>query len=174
MPLVLLGSFCLVTASAQEKQLLRFALLLGEAGLDYLNPVDAGYREIKTAKNNFQHCDFAIHSKEEKLEIRFLIQPVRDTNEVFNPHLRSMAMVTHLATNDETAAIAVHHIPGAPYRADWVKAFFFQPKQVFGMWQHCKMLALYKEGRGMAYIFYFFNEASPALDQREVLLQFLD
>jgi len=172
LPLALFLSFCAASAGAQEMTFLRFTLLLGEAGLDYLQPSDAGYREIKTAKNKFQHCDFALYSRQEKLEIRFLIEPVRDTNAILNPQLRCMGLITHLATNDEEAAIAVHHIPGAPYNADWVKAFFFQPKPVFGEWQHCKMLAIYKEGRGMAFVFYFFNEAVEALDHREVLMQF--
>lgn len=172
LPVLLLLTLCTVSIRAQEMTFLRFGLLLGEAGLDYLQPSDAGYREIKTAKNSFQHCDFALYSRQEKLEIRFLIEPVRDTNEILNPQLRCMGLVTHLASNDEAAAIAVHNIPGAPYNADWAKAFFFQPKPVFGEWQHCKMLALYKEGSGMAFVFYFFNEADEALDRREVLLQY--
>ncbi len=173
LPLALFLSFCAASAGAQEMTFLRFTLLLGEAGLDYLQPLDAGYREIKTAKNKFQHCDFAMYSRQEKLEIRFLIEPVRDTNEVLNPQLRCMGLVTHLASNDEDAAIAVHNIPGAPHNADWAKAFFFQPKPNFGgEWLHCKMLALYKEGRGLAFVFYFFNEADEALDHRELLLQY--
>lgn len=173
LPLLLLLTLCTVSIRAQEMAFLRFGLLLGEAGLDYLEPLDAGYRAIKTAKNSFQHCDFALYSRQEKLEIRFLIEPVRDTNEIRNPQLRCMGLVTHLASNDEAAAIAVHNIPGAPYNADWAKAFFFQPKPNFGgEWLHCKMLALYKESHGLAFVFYFFNEGDEALDHRELLLQY--
>ncbi len=157
---------------AQESFFGRFSYLLEEAGLDYLAPADAGYREINTAKNSFRPSDYALYSRHEKMEIRFLIEPVRDTENIVNPQMRSVALITHLASNDEEAAIAVHHFPGAPFHADWAKAFFFRPKQVFGEWRHCKMLALYKEGRGMAFVFYFFNEADKMLEDREVMLQF--
>lgn len=173
LPLTLLLSLCAACASAQESSLLRFSNLLEQGRLDYLTPTDAGYREINTGKNSFQHCDFAIVSRQEKMEIRFLIEPVLDTNAVLNPQVRTMGLVAHLATNDETARIAVHHLSGAPYGADGVRAFFFQPKPDFGgEWQHCKMLALFKEGQGMAFVFYLFNEADTALDHRDVLLQF--
>lgn len=158
---------------AQDAAFTRFAILLSEAGVDYLAPADAGYSPIRIAKNSFQRHNFAVYSREEQLEIRFLIEPLRDSQEV-SPHLRAMTLVTHLATNDEGAAIAVHSLPPAPYHADWSKAFYFQPKPLFSHRKHCKIIALYKEGRGMAFVFYLFDEANEAVDEREMILQFLE
>ncbi len=174
LPLVCLLWCTTTRIYAQEVVWNRFLLLLGNAGIDYQMPSDAGYQEIETAKNPFQHCDYAMYSRQEKMEIRFLIRPMRDTLVPDNPYIRSMALAMHLAKNEAPSPIAMHQLPEAPYHADWGAAYFFQPKPVFGAWQHCKMLAMYKEGHGMFYVFYLFNEADKSLENREVLLQFLE
>ena len=58
------------------------------------------------------------------------------------------------------------------FNADWGKVFFFTPKPGFTRKSHCRLLALHKEGKGTAYIFFLFEEPDEVLDHRFLALRF--
>ena len=78
LPLLIIH-FSLLFASlpliAQVELSPRFARLLNLADIDFITPVEAKYRDVPVFKNSFQEYDFAIRSRKEKMEIRYLVKP---------------------------------------------------------------------------------------------------
>ncbi len=76
MRLILLLLLCCGAASSatgQVKQDPDFAARLEQAGLELLLPIDSDYRSLPVWRNDLQSYDFAIRSRREKLEMRYLI-----------------------------------------------------------------------------------------------------
>jgi hypothetical protein len=152
---------------------------MARAKVEFIAPVDGSYRETPLAPNNFLNCDFSMRSRKEKLEIRYLIEPFDETrHDAYLPHLRAARMLMHLASNDESFVMTGLSIDEDALReqfnADWGKVFFFTPKAGFSPYSQCKMLALYREGAGMAYVFFLFDQAGAELDHRFQALRFDD
>jgi len=147
------------------------------ATLEINVPLENRYKDISVKKNDFQKYDLAIWSKKEKLEIRYSIEPfLTDTPLNSIPHLQCMKVITNVATNDEDVAVSVHSMSQKElleeFNADWGAVAYFQPKPEFGNYKHCKMLALFKEGKATAYVFFLFDKASEVVDQRFYALRF--
>ncbi len=160
-----------MNAAAQVELPAAFENLLQKTGVEVFYPVESDYKNWGTGENEWLNCEFAIRSRREKLEIRYHIVPYNEADpSAALPHLNCMRLLMHLASNDEEAAIAVHSLPEMEleenYRADWGKQYYFKPKRSFGDYAHCQLLALYREGSGMVYVFYFFDEPGPALEDR--------
>ena len=154
-----------------------FTDLLDRSGLEFLAPLDAGYKDVTVIKNFLQDYNFAIRSRKEKLEIRYLIEPWQENDPSFQaPHVRCVSKLMNLATNNQEVVMTGLDIDTSQlaeeFNADWGKVFFFQPKPHFSKNQHIKMLALFKEGKGMAYVFFLFDEPSRDLDNRIIALRF--
>ena len=71
-----------------------------------------------------------------------------------------------------TVAVGINTVFVDDFNADWGQVIFFQPKSVFSHKAHCKMLALYKEGKGMAFVFFLFDKGTLELDRRFLALRF--
>ena len=178
-------SFCLIGTVISQKIELSdgFTKKLSAATIDFFVPLDGGYKDIAVFKEakQFQTYDYAIRSKKEQLEIRYLITPIENNKRAYlPPSVNFMKTLTHLASNNEEHLIAVHSMSKEAlefFNADWGKEAVFHPKVVFSKRQHCKMLMLHKEGRGTAYLFFLFDEspeAMLALDTRYYALKFLE
>lgn len=164
-------------AVAQIKYSENFLHLLDHAQIDFFEPVEGSYKEIRLQKGTFQPCDFGIRSRKEKIEIRYLVAPYNEHHYVFRaPHVEGLRMASHLAVNEEDAVITSIGITEDElkenFNADWGKIYFFQPKDSFSEREHCKMLALYAEGKGMVLVFFLFDEPSRELDNRHLALRF--
>jgi hypothetical protein len=156
-----------------------FLYLLEHAQIDFYEPVEGKYKAMNMRKDVFQPCDYGIRSRKEKLEIRYLIAPYSENSPAFSaPHVETTRMVAHLASNDPDAVITVLSMDEQELRgdfnADWGKVFFFKPKEQFSTSQHCKLLSLYAEGKGMALVFFLFDKPSQELDNRFLALRFKD
>lgn len=155
-----------------------FEAKLNSLQVDFFAPLEAAYKDVPVVKSaeKFQAYDFAIRSRKEKLEIRYLVSPLADNDLAFlPPSANFMRILTHLASNDEEHLIAVHSMSNDALKnfgAEWGKEAVFTPKAVFSDKKHCKLLMLYKEGRGNIYLFFLFDEASEALDNRYYALKF--
>jgi len=157
-----------------------FRQLLEKTGVELLEPLDAGYKDFYLPQNELQTCPFGLRSKKENLEIRYFVLPFDKRNySSMNPHIQTMRMVATIATNEPESFISVIQ-PGAQdmkrdFNADWGRIYFFKPKPAFSNKPHCRMLALYKEGKGTVFVFYLFDKTdNPALDTRYFALRFLD
>lgn len=135
-------------------------------------PVENTFKQGKVRRNRVLSYDFAMRARREDLEIRYVLPVQRANASDDYPHILSFTTVTHVATNEEgSAQIASHRIAAKDlkdrFNADWGSVYFFKPKPGFSNKRHCKMLALYKEGKGMVYVFYLFDKAGEVLEQQQ-------
>ncbi|MCO6487594.1 MAG: hypothetical protein J5I98_04205 [Phaeodactylibacter sp.] len=154
-----------------------FARLLGQAGIEFIEPVEANYKQTPVWKNPIQSYDYAIRSRKEGIEIRYLIRPYElGAPTADAPHVEASRLAMHLATNDQDYRIAAREIDpeilSDGFHADWGMQFFFRPKASFARWNHCELLALHKDGRGTAFVIFLFDEPSRELGLRFYALQF--
>lgn len=173
----------LVTFSSLSAQGIEFSpeflTLRDKIGIDVFTPTESSFKSIKIIKNPYQNYQAAVRSRHDNLEIRYNFIPYNDKNPTTTmPHLQVTRSVASAATNDEEAIIAFHEISQKDleiFGADWGQMVIFRPKKGFAIQQFCKMLTLFKEGRGTAFIFYLFEDANnPAVDNLYISVEFLD
>lgn len=159
---------------AQVKLSKSFAHQLEQMELEFFPPLENSYKKIKASKSIIVDFDFEIKAKKADMRIGFVISP--ENNSMYFPHMKASNMALSAATNeDEEAKMVLHEIPKEDlekYHADWGAVVFFQPKRVFSDKDHCKMLALYREGKGLVYVFYLFDKASEEIDFQKYCLSF--
>ena len=155
-----------------------FNLLLHQAGLAFFEPLEAGYKDISLPENEYQHCQLAIRSGKEDLEIRYFILPWNDLDPTTSqPHLITFRALTSIATNADDAIISAIQPDRVTltrdFNADWGMIYFFQPKPGFSDHPFCRMISICKEEKGTAFIFYLFDDpGNAALDTRYLALRF--
>lgn len=178
---LLLCFLCLSTVLQAQKidQPAQFQELLLACQLEFLAPLDAGYKDVAIIRNRIQDYNFAIRSRKEKLEIRYLLEPYQKHDPSFEtPHIRSIQKLMHLASNEQDFVMSGLDVDPEllkdHFNADWGKVFFFRPKHQFSNYEHIKMLSLFKEGKGMAHIFFLFNEPTRDLNNRMYTIRFRD
>ena len=164
-------------AFAQMKIEKDFTQKMEVMNMTFVQPLEQSYKRIKTKSNIILDADFTMKAKKADMEIRFALFPEGEKSFSF-PHISVMSKAASVATNeDEDAPMVLHEMSKkdlATYEADWGATVFFQPKELFTDKKHCKMLALYREGKGLAYVFYLFNEASEEVDFQKYCLGFLE
>jgi len=154
-----------------------FAKKLLEMNAEIMPPLDGGYRKIRTSGSWIQDCDWAIRSKREKLEIRYLVTPLETGGPgMQHPDLAAHRLAMHLCSNDDDAMISgrdlTEHEVKNIYNADWGRIYIFPPKLGFAPHAYCKMVALQREEEGLVYIFNLFDTPSPAIDSRMYTFSF--
>jgi hypothetical protein len=177
LPTFLLIGIGLVPLRGQIVPDTAFARLLTAMQLEIIQPLESDYRLVRTTENDLLACPLAIRSRREKLEIRFAVRPAAEMGYLADaPHVAAGTLAANLASNDEDAFLAVHSLAAEAvrelYGADWLKIYTFPPKRSFSESENCQMIALYREGIGMAYIFLLFNRAPDLLDARANALRF--
>jgi hypothetical protein len=143
-----------------------------------MQPLEARYKTIRLRKNRFLECDYGIRSRKEKLEIRYAIEPIEAGSRAsLIPHVKAFSMATHLATNSEESVISKLSISPESltedFNADFGEVYVFKPKSAFSEKLYCQMLVLYKEGKGLVYVFFLFDDPNnTALDYRFQAVRF--
>ena len=171
LPLILL--FFHNNTFAQIKISKSFTQKLQHMEMDFYEPLENSYKKIRVQRNDIIDYDFAIKARKGDMEIRFALYPDNDATKY--PHINVMSMASSVATNDEEAKLVLHQLPSSElkeYGADWGAMIFLQPKEMFTGKDHCKMLALYKEGQGLAYAFFLFDKATEEVDVQKYCLGF--
>ncbi|PPK88439.1 hypothetical protein CLV84_1406 [Neolewinella xylanilytica] len=177
---VLLLSFLLLTSLAGSAQIdlpPEFLLRLDSLDMRFNAPLDSDYRE-KTFRdeNRWLEDHYTMTSRREKLELRFHIVPEHEGDRYYGlPHLAATTLAMNLGSNDEDAVTAVHSFGTeemALYNADWARMYTFRPKRSFSDKEQAQMIALYREGRGLAYTILLFDDAPDTLDGRQLSLRF--
>ena len=154
-----------------------FARLLTELELEIIQPLESDYRAIRPPENDLLNCPLAVRSRREKLEFRYAVRPVAELGYLAEaPHVAAGNLAVRLASNDEDTFLAVHSLSAQAvrdeYGADWLKIYTFPPKRGFSESENCQMVALYREGIGMAYVFLLFDRPPELLDARSYALRF--
>jgi hypothetical protein len=160
----------------QIKMSKSFSQKLEKMDLDFLAPLENSYKKVKASESIIVDFDFEIKAKKADMKIGFALFP-EGKNALIFPHIKVSNMAISAATNEnEEARLVLHEMSKENlknYHADWGAVVFFQPKIIFSDKDHCKMLALYQEEKGLVYIFYLFDEASEEVDLQENCLSFL-
>lgn len=173
--ILLLFSFC-NNAFTQIKVSKPFAQKSSKMDLEFLAPLENSYKKVKASESIIVDFDFEIKARKADMRIGFALFPERK-NAITFPHIKVSNMAISAATNEDLDARLVLHEMSREdlenYQADWGAVVFFQPKRIFSDKDHCKMLALYKEGKGLVYVFYLFDEGSEEVDLQKNCLSFL-
>ena len=145
--------------------------------LDVFLPLDSDYRTYPLASDAFQEYDYHIQSRKERMEIQFLAIPYQENKPgTHYPHIMASRTATHMATNAEDAPITLLSLGTKEleeFNADWGVIYFFTPKSQVSGRNHGELVALHKEDRGTAMIFFFFDDPdNPAIDYRFYSVQF--
>lgn len=155
--------------------------LLQTARVELLEPLESDYHVLRPSERStdYQPYDYAIYSRKEKLEIRYLVQPIADGTTALQlpPHAQFMRTLTHVASNDESTVIAVHRMATTDldtvFLADWGKEALFSPKSAFSGRTYCKMLMLHKSEQANVFVFFLFDDPNTDWEKRYYALQFL-
>jgi len=153
-----------------------FAILLDSMDVRINHPLDADFRLQPNLENDYLKDQLTAYSKREKLEMRFHLRPETGTDPYFQmPHLRAATLVMNLSSNEEDAVTTVHSFGEeemAIFNADWARMYTFRPKRSYSDRGNAQLVALYKSGRGMAYIILLFREAPTTIEGRQLALRF--
>lgn len=174
MSLVLCSS---LSAQIELPEFLR--VKMEQMNLDFYQPVENQFKTLSVVNNDMQPYDFALRHKKAKVDIRYQIVPDSGMIAGGYPHIEFTTRAIHLANNEDDEAsstISIHQISetdlNQKYHADWGAIAFFKPKLSFAPFQHCKLVALYREGAGYCYTFYLFNKAATDLEVVYDLMKF--
>lgn len=156
-----------------------FFALQERTGAEIFLPVESDFKPTKVLEQPYQKYQAAIRSRKEKLEIRYALTPFQEDNPLTSaPQVQMMRTVMSVGSNDEEAVVAYHKISEADlkfFNADAGKTAFFRPKTGFSSLPFCKLVTLYKEGKGTVSVFYLFDDAdNPAVDDRYYGLRFTE
>lgn len=166
------------TAIAQLEYSPQFTQLLEATQLILSQPLENQYKNKKVQKNDLFDYHYAIKKKKGDLEIRYAIEPwITQPEKVSSvPHITTMNLVATLASNEEDAVISYHILSDIDlkehYNADWGLVAYFRPKLNFSDKQHCKMLCLFSEGKGIVNVFYLFDEITEELENQKFSIMF--
>ena len=156
-----------------------FLGLLDAADLQLGIAPDNTYRELPLF-NRFdedaQHFDMAFEDRKSRIEVRYLVDLMPEGSDLaVVPHVLAMTLAMNLATNDEDSYMTARYLDGeelAAYHADFATMINFVPNERHSRMPHGQLIAMYREGRGMAYICLFFKKANDALDEYNRSLTF--
>ena len=153
-----------------------FQQLLDSMDVRFTPPLDSDYREALRHDNDYLADHYSVRSRSERLELRFHLRPENETDHYYRrPHMAATTLAMNLSSNDEDAVTAVHSFDDEEldlYRADWAKMYTFRPKRSYSSREQAQLIAVYREGRGMAYTVLLFDEAPLALEERQLSLRF--
>ncbi|RMG78132.1 MAG: hypothetical protein D6714_18580 [Bacteroidetes bacterium] len=174
--------WCVVWSAGAQRgnQIHASDAVFDRTGIVFMEPVEGRYKRLRVVPNEFQNYQLALFSPRENMEIRVAVLPYDSTN-IFarNPHVATARAFASVATNDEERLISGIVMPpekaARDFNADWGMTYFFEPKEGFARYRHCRMIALYKKERATVFIFYLFDDPeNEALDKRYAMLRFLE
>ncbi|HKK73618.1 MAG TPA: hypothetical protein VJ953_00990 [Saprospiraceae bacterium] len=144
---------------------------------EVMPPIDGGYRGFRPPDNLTQNCHWAIRSRKDGLEIRYLLSPAQEEQPISNhPELAAHRLAMHICSNEENSIMTTRELTDNErevlYNADWGKVYILSPKVDFSPYTYCKMVVLYRENSGLAYIFNLFDEPSQNIDNKLYTFRF--
>ncbi len=148
---------------------------LSRTGIDLNLPVESDYRSVRIEENTFFDIHLQLRSRQERMDMLFQFLPYSELKSD-HPHLPANTMAMHLASNEPDAIIAGHSFSVSDlteqFNADWAMLYTFPPKRAFSVRTTCRLLALYREGVGMAFVAFLFDDPPITLDARLYALRF--
>ncbi|MEL6669057.1 MAG: hypothetical protein AAFP08_08810 [Bacteroidota bacterium] len=170
----------LLSTSLQAQTLVleeAFLAKLDNMQMELVAPLDGDFKVRPSTNLRLLNINQTLWSRSDKLEIRIgLHSPEELGNLLELPDMAARQLVMDLASNEELAPpISVHRFGDEEmkvFQADWARQYTFQPKQSQIPFSTVQLTALFKRGRGMAYLLLLFNKAPETLDSRQQMLRF--
>jgi hypothetical protein len=176
---ITLLAFCFLLCTcvcAQIPVTPEFAALLDSMDVRINHPLDADFQLQPNVKNHYHQDQLTVYSKREKLEIRYHLTPESAADAYYlMPHMRAATLVMNLSSNEEDAVTTVHSFGEeemAIFNADWARMYTFRPKRNYSDRGHAQLIAIYKEGSGMAFVVLLFRDAPATIEGRQLALRF--
>lgn len=136
-------------------------------------PTEAPLRLVAPVENPYLDYPLALQLPREALEVRLVFKTYSQGAPL--PQLDGYRLALHLGDN-EKGLFTVRELTlfelDSVYHADWGSVYLFQPKVGFSPQQYCKMVTLFRENKGMVFVFYLFDRPSALIDQRLNLVRF--
>lgn len=153
-----------------------FDSLATALGLVVNAPANGDFRLEKFPAGEYLSEQLAVYSRNEKLEIRLRLEPVRPDGRYYQrPGIRTSLLAMNLGSNAEDAVTTVHSFDEEELNArnaDWAAMYTFRPKRSVSDRQQAQLVAIYKQGRGLALTLLLFDRAPVTLEARQFLLGF--
>lgn len=153
-----------------------FLTILDSIGVQILQPLSGDFQLAQKKKNDYLDDQLTVYSKAEKLEMRFSLRAVPATDTYHRmPSMLAGTLALNLSSNEEDAVTTVHSFGPeelAVFNADWAAMYTFRPKRSYSEQTNAQLVAVYKDGVGMAYAVLLFNNAPPTVEDRQLSLSF--
>jgi hypothetical protein len=153
-----------------------FSAIMDSIGVTIIQPLSGDFQIRPNQKNDYLDDQLTVYSKKEKLEIRFSLRAV-PPNDIYNrmPNFLAGTLALNLGSNDEDAVTSVHSFGEeelAVFNADWAVMYTFRPKRSYSERTNAQLIAIYREGVGMAYTVLLFEKTPPTIEDRQLSLSF--
>jgi|GEM_PF-4188112 len=163
--------FFSLNISAQWSTALSQAEFLTSFELTYNAPVEMTSTSMGEGSIGFYKYQMGVAL--DQSNILALLSFVPDNQDIA-PHVEVSAKVATLASNDQDYVIEMVG-PSSEERdllnADWAAYSYFVPKKGTGRFKYGKLTAIFREGIGLVYIYYLYNDEVFELNE---LFQFMD
>ncbi|MEL7163750.1 MAG: hypothetical protein AAFN92_23530 [Bacteroidota bacterium] len=129
-----------------------FSTLLDSLDVRVNHPLGGDFKLLPNRENDYLEDQLTVYGKEEKLEVRFHLEPENDRSLYYQmPHVLAGLLAANLGSNEADAVTAVHSFGEEEmivFNADWAQMYTFRPKRSYSTKAQAQLIALYKEGRG--------------------------
>ena len=172
----------LVFSSSLAAQSLDFSTLQSELlsqNIEMDEPTEGRAKFFAPLKKSFLKHDLRVHLPKGEMEIWVAFSPYDSLNYATQiPEITSKGLAVTAATHEEASVTTVLKLGATfakkTFHADWGKEYYFRPKREVSERDHCRMLSLYREGRGQLTVFFFFDEKNESLESFYELFRFVE
>ena len=153
-----------LNATGQITYTRSFTDRLQEAHLEYYKPVETWHHVSPKRKDRYMQYDLVLVNEENDLELRYMIKPYADDAVDQYPHVETMRLIQHVATNDEEADIRVlmpdSETLARRFNAEWGLCQYFTPKRTYSEKPFGALITLYAKGKAMIQVVILYQDAS--------------
>lgn len=142
-------------------------------------PTEGRAKFFAPLKESLLKHDLRVYLPKGEMEIWVAFSPYDSRNYATQiPEITSKGLAVTAATHEEASVTTVLKLGAAfaekTFHADWGKEYYFRPKREVSERDHCRMLSLYREGRGQLTVFFFFDEKNESLESFYELFRFVE
>lgn len=135
---------------------------LDRMGLDFYMPVEHSFKFKKLRNSEFYKYDSRIKARSNEMEILIALHPDgEDLSTSMHPHIEFNRLLGNLTPNDfdqEVLVIGWRKPKLIDRHADWGAEAYFRPRKSVTKFPHAKLVAFFKEGKGMVIMLYCFDK----------------
>lgn len=147
---------------------------LDQMDLQFYMPTENAFQFSKIRDNDFFKYDSKIKAKSKEMEVLIALHPDGERPFTSNfPHLEFNRLLANMTPNDneqEVLVIGWREPKLLTRNADWGAEAYFTPRKQITDFPFAKLIAFFKEGKGMVVMLYCFDDP----DQVPKLLAFMD